>query len=139
MALPIRVEAGKNVPIYRQIHDQLKDLIYSNQLPSGTPLPSIRALAQDLGCSVITTRRAYQDLESEGLIVTQQGRGTFVAEVEDPRRESHRQETLRQTLQEAIDHGLRMDFSIREIRAYFEEGLKHAGSPHHRKQEEDKR
>lgn len=128
MALPIRVEASKSIPIYRQIYDQLKELIYSGLLPSGTSLPSIRALAQDLGCSVITTRRAYQDLESEGLIVTQRGRGTFVAEVEDPKRESHRRETMRQTLRDAIDQGLRMDFSPEEIRAYFEEELRQSDS-----------
>lgn len=124
MDLPIRVEASKSIPIYRQIYDQLKDLIYSGLLPSGTSLPSIRALAQNLGCSVITTRRAYQDLESEGLIVTQRGRGTFVAEVEDPKRESHRQNTMRQTLRDAIDQGLRMDFSPQELRTYFEEELR---------------
>jgi GntR family transcriptional regulator len=128
MALPIRLDAGKSAPIYRQIHDQLRDLIYSGHLPPGTPLPSIRALAQDLGCSVITTRRAYQDLESEGLILTQQGRGTFVAKVDDPKREAHRREHLCQAFADAIEQGIRMDFSLQEIRMHFEEVLQRSQS-----------
>ncbi len=69
-----------NQPIYEQIVSQIKRRIVSGELAPGEALPSIRALAKDLRISVITTKRAYEELEREGLIVTAAGRGSFVAE-----------------------------------------------------------
>lgn len=69
-----------NQPIYEQIVAQIKRRIVSGELAPGEMLPSIRALAKDLRISVITTKRAYEELEREGLIVTAAGRGSFVAE-----------------------------------------------------------
>ena len=66
-------------PIYAQITRQIKQLILSGQLHEGDALPSIRLLAKELRISVITTKRAYEDLEAAGFIVTQPGRGSFVA------------------------------------------------------------
>ena len=66
-------------PIYEQIYSQIKAQILSGALREGELLPSIRALAKDLRISVITTKRAYEDLEAEGFLVTQPGRGSFVA------------------------------------------------------------
>lgn len=66
-------------PIYEQISSQVKEAILSGNLAAGQQLPSIRALAGDLHVSVITTKRAYSDLESLGFIETVQGRGSFVA------------------------------------------------------------
>ncbi|ADK67405.1 transcriptional regulator, GntR family [Olsenella uli DSM 7084] len=66
-------------PIYEQISSQVKEAILSGDLAAGQQLPSIRALAGDLHVSVITTKRAYSDLESLGFIETVQGRGSFVA------------------------------------------------------------
>ncbi len=65
-------------PIYEQIKEQIKEAILSDELKEGDTLPSIRQLARDLKISVITTTRAYTDLEQEGFIVIQQGRGCFV-------------------------------------------------------------
>ncbi|NLK40040.1 MAG: GntR family transcriptional regulator [Clostridiales bacterium] len=65
-------------PIYEQIKEQIKESIYSNELKEGEMLPSIRQLAKDLKISVITTTRAYNDLEQEGLISSVQGKGFFV-------------------------------------------------------------
>lgn len=67
-------------PIYEQITSQVKAQILSGTLAAGAKLPSIRALASDLGVSVITTKRAYADLEQLGFICTVQGKGCFVAE-----------------------------------------------------------
>lgn len=67
------------VPIYEQISTQIKGLILTGRLKEGEPLPSMRTLAQDLRVSVITTKRAYEQLESEGLIESYTGRGSFVA------------------------------------------------------------
>lgn len=66
-------------PIYEQIAQQIKSAILSGELAEGQMLPSIRALANDLRISVITTKRAYADLEEAGFVTTVQGKGTFVA------------------------------------------------------------
>jgi len=67
-------------PIYEQITVQLKEAILANKLQAGDALPSIRALAKDLKISVMTTKRAYADLERDGFIETVAGKGSFVTE-----------------------------------------------------------
>lgn len=67
-------------PIYEQIYDQIKNQILTGELVEDHALPSIRALASDLRISVITTKRAYDDLERDGFIVTVPGKGSYVAE-----------------------------------------------------------
>lgn len=78
MNLIISNTSGK--PIYEQIVSQIKRQLVSGELAPGEMLPSIRSLAKDLRISVITTKRAYDELEREGLIVTAAGKGSFVAE-----------------------------------------------------------
>ena len=78
MDIIIRNAGGQ--PIYEQIMEQIKAQIVSGALQTGEALPSIRMLAKDLRISVITTKRAYDELEREGYIVTAPGRGSFVAE-----------------------------------------------------------
>lgn len=67
-------------PIYQQIYDQIKAAILSGELREGDMLPSIRALAKDLRISVITTKRAYEELEQGGYIYTAAGKGCFVSQ-----------------------------------------------------------
>ena len=69
-----------NQPIYEQICQQIKAQIIAGQLTPGEPLPSIRGLAKDLKISVITTKRAYDELEAQGFVHTVAGKGSFVAE-----------------------------------------------------------
>lgn len=78
MNILIRTAGG--VPIYEQIFTQLRDEICSGALSPGEALPSIRSLARDLRVSVITTKRAYEELERAGYVVTVAGKGSFVAE-----------------------------------------------------------
>ncbi|WP_143316111.1 GntR family transcriptional regulator [Clostridium sp. HBUAS56017] len=66
-------------PLYQQIKEQIKSAIISGELKEGEALPSIRALANDLRVSVLTTRRVYSELEEEGFIITKAGKGSFVA------------------------------------------------------------
>lgn len=66
-------------PLYQQIEDQIKAAILNGELKEGELLPSIRALANDLHVSVLTTRRVYDELEAEGFIITKVGKGSFVA------------------------------------------------------------
>jgi len=76
--LKIIVSNRSGVPIYEQIKEQIKEAIFSGELKEDELLPSIRQLARDLKISVITTTRAYSDLEQEGFVVQMQGRGCYV-------------------------------------------------------------
>lgn len=78
--MQLYIDNRSGAPIYDQIYSQIKDAILSGQVTEGEALPSIRALAKDLRISVITTKRAYDELESEGFIYTLPGKGCFVAE-----------------------------------------------------------
>ena len=77
MDIVLRNTSG--APIYEQIAAQIKDQIVDGTLEPGQPLPSIRGLAKDLRISVITTKRAYDELEQEGFLYTVAGKGSFVA------------------------------------------------------------
>lgn len=77
--MTILINNHSGVPIYDQIFTQVKNQIISGALPEGEALPSIRALAKDLRISVITTKRAYDELESAGFIYTLPGKGSFVS------------------------------------------------------------
>lgn len=77
--LDIIIANGSSEPIYEQIARQVKAAIMAGELAEGDALPSIRALANDLRISVITTKRAYAELEEAGFIDTVQGKGSFVA------------------------------------------------------------
>lgn len=78
--MQLYIDNRSGAPIYDQIYSQIKDAILSGQVTEGEALPSIRVLAKDLRISVITTKRAYDELESEGFIYTLPGKGCFVAE-----------------------------------------------------------
>ncbi|GAK05354.1 transcriptional regulator, GntR family [Geomicrobium sp. JCM 19037] len=124
MKLPVEVNEQSQEPIYHQIEEQIKALIVSGSIPAGTALPSIRALAADLGCSVITTRRAYQNLEQHGYIKTQRGKGTFVQEVDVNERDSMKEKTVTEALQRAIRTANQHDYTEEELRKLFERVLR---------------
>ncbi len=73
------IDNKSGLPIYDQIYSQIKAEIISGQVKENEPLPSIRSLAKDLRISVITTKRAYEELEREGFIYTVPAKGSFVA------------------------------------------------------------
>ena len=77
--MTILIDNRSGVPIYNQICQQIRSAILGGELEADAPLPSIRNLAKDLRISVITTKRAYEELEREGLIYTVAGVGCFVA------------------------------------------------------------
>lgn len=78
--MEILISNASGLPIYEQITTQIKQKILSGELAAGEALPSIRALAKDLRISVITTKRAYDELEAQGFLTTVAGKGCFVAE-----------------------------------------------------------
>jgi GntR family transcriptional regulator len=91
-------------PMYLQIMEQVRRKVAVGDWPAGAEIPSIRQLAADLSVSVITVKRAYQELEQEGLIVTQQGRGSFVSHNPAPGA-AQWEEQLTQALQQAAQLG----------------------------------
>ncbi len=74
----IIISNASSVPIYEQIKEQIRSAIINGEINEGEMLPSIRNLAHDLKISVITTMRAYNDLEAEGFVVSAQGKGCYV-------------------------------------------------------------
>ncbi len=72
------IDAAGNKPMYEQVKDGIKEAILNGELKANQLMPSVRQLAADLNVSMITTKRAYSDLETEGLIYTVAGKGTFV-------------------------------------------------------------
>lgn len=121
--VPLQISMDDPEPMYRQIESQLKDFILGGQLSAGTKLPSVRALARDLACSVITTRRAYQDLENEGLISTRQGMGTVVAELAEEKRVVRRRESILSAFREVVMAARRLGLTEEEVRHVFKEAL----------------
>lgn len=77
--MKIIIKNSSDIPLYQQIKDQIKDSILKEELVEGDSLPSIRAFANDLQVSVLTIRRVYSELESEGFVISQAGLGTFVS------------------------------------------------------------
>ncbi|MEK4566552.1 GntR family transcriptional regulator [Alkalihalobacillus sp. FSL R5-0424] len=124
MKLPIHLDESSRSPIYYQIEEQLKALIISGHLEQGASLPSIRALSKDLACSVITTKRAYHNLEEKGLIRTLQGKGTFVAEVDTSAKQTAKEETVAKGLKQAIQTGRQHNYSDKELVTLFTNLLK---------------
>lgn len=93
---------NSGVPIYQQIADQLRADILAGKLKEGDYLPSIRSLAKDLKISVITTMKAYEQLEAEGLVTASQGKGFYVnAQDSEMLKEQHIRK-VEESLMEAI-------------------------------------
>lgn len=86
----MKLSQNSGIPIYQQISEQLKEEILAGKLAQGEYLPSIRSLAKDLKISVITTMKAYEQLEEEGLVTAVQGKGFYVnAQDSEMLREQH--------------------------------------------------
>lgn len=103
-------------PIYEQIVRQIKGQIIAGELAEGEPLPSIRKLAHELQISVITTKRAYEELEKEGLIDTVGGKGTFVASQNQEFMREKRMKLVESKLSEALSDARMLGVSYEELR-----------------------
>lgn len=103
------------VPIYEQIKEQIKASILSGELSEGTPLPSLRQLARDLQVSLVTTTRAYSELELEGFVQTMPGKGVYVKKIDDAFvRDKYLKET-EEVLATAIQRGKLAGLSIDDL------------------------
>jgi GntR family transcriptional regulator len=101
-------------PMYLQIMDQIKQKIYTGDWPAGQALPSIRELSATTKVSVITVKRAYTELEEQGVIVTQAGRGSFVAE-SAAQDDSFRQQELQKQLESLLKSARLMAISDNDL------------------------
>ena len=113
--MDIIISNSGGVPIYDQITRQMKGLILRGELKEGEALPSMRLLARELRISVITTKRAYEELEREGFITTVPGKGCFVAP-QDP--ELAREDALRRAeehLSQAVDVAKTAGLTLAEL------------------------
>lgn len=122
----IVISNRSDVPIYNQIYQQMRGAIVRGELLAAEPLPSIRSLARDLQVSVITTKRAYEELERDGYIETVAGKGSFVApqnaELLREKRINLIEEKLAVVIQEARTLGLGLQELQNIIRLLYEEG-----------------
>jgi GntR family transcriptional regulator len=110
-------------PYYKQITDQLRSAILTERITADTVLPSVRELASQIGVSVITVKRAYSDLEKEGLLFTRPGIGTFVSSVaKEEVMELHTEEVLERFLK-TIAYAKNNGIDENAIRTVFEKAL----------------
>ena len=120
----INISNSSGQPIYEQIVQQIKSLIILGKLNEGDPLPSMRLLAKELRISVITTKRAYEELEREGFIVSITGKGSFVAEKnQEFIREAHLkkiEEKFEEILDDAKLCGIELDELMEILRLQYE-------------------
>ena len=113
--MEIFISNTSDKPLYEQITAQIKNLILNGALKEGDALPSMRILAKELRISVITTKRAYEELEREGFIVAQSGKGSYVAarNVELIREENYRR--IEQQLLTAVNLARLSEISLDEM------------------------
>ncbi len=113
MNLIISNSSGR--PIYEQITAQIKNSIISGELQEGEALPSMRALAKDLHISVITTKRAYEDLERDGFVVTVASKGCFVAPRNLELMREEQRKKVESALQQAVDQAKMASITLSEL------------------------
>lgn len=116
----IIISNSTGAPIYEQIYSQIKGLILSSVLKEGDPLPSMRALAQDLRISVITTKRAYEMLETDGLIESYTGKGSFVAAQNPELVKEQNLREIEQSLEKAASLAKQSGIELRELKEILE-------------------
>lgn len=121
--MDITVSANNPVPLYQQIVHQVRAKVLTGELKAGDPLPSIRQLASQLIASVITTKRAYSELEAEGLIVTRAGLGTFVANLDPETIVGLKREVVMEHLEEGVRVARQLEFVDDEINRLFRQAL----------------
>lgn len=101
--MEIIISSNTSKPIYEQITSQIKGMIMSGKLKAGEPIPSMRALAKSIKVSVITVQKAYEDLQKEGFIETNVGRGSFVSAKNKDFFQEQRQCIIEEHLQKAVN------------------------------------
>ena len=113
--MDIIISNSSGVPIYEQIEEQIKSQIMTGELKAGDDLPSMRALAKDLKISVITTKRAYEDLERDGYIESVIGKGSFVKGVNNEIMKEKMLFAVEECLEKAVDKAVLGKVTLEEM------------------------
>ena len=114
--MDIILNNSSGIPIYEQIEEQIKSQIMTGELKEGEALPSMRVLARDLKISIITTKRAYEDLEKDGFIVSITGKGSFVNGINSDLVKENMMAAIEEHLDKAIDKAILGKVSIEELK-----------------------
>ncbi|MCI5643732.1 GntR family transcriptional regulator [Peptoniphilus sp. SGI.035] len=111
---------GSAVPLYEQIKNAIKENILKNFVAAGEQLPSVRSLSKDLKVSILTVKKAYDELEAEGFVESRQGLGTFVSIKDSEVKREELQKNLENHLQEAINLSAELKLDKKTIIELFE-------------------
>jgi GntR family transcriptional regulator len=122
--MKITIDPESSVPIYIQIEDSIHSLIAAGQLQPGQQLPTIRELAADIRVNLNTVARAYIELDREGVISTQRGKGTFVSGKPDETQiAKKRLKLLHSIINTALEEAHKLGYSVKETKIAFEEEI----------------
>lgn len=111
---------GSAIPLYEQIKNAIKENILKNKVSEGEQLPSVRTLSKDLKVSILTVKKAYDELEEEGFVESRQGLGTFVAAKDSEVKREELQKKLEEHLQEAINLSIQLNLDKKTVLELFE-------------------
>lgn len=124
--MQIIISNNAKEPIYQQIYEQIKKQILTNQLKPSEALPSMRTLAKHLNVSLITTKRAYEELEKDGFIYSVVGKGSFVSELNKEMILERKRQIIEEQLMAAMKNGKEIGLGLEEmlelVRWLYEEG-----------------
>ena len=109
------ISNSSSVPIYEQIKNSIIEQIMNDELKEDEAIPSIRNLAQDIKISVMTIKKAYDELEREGYIISRQGKGTFVAPKNTELAKDKAQKDIEEYISKIVDISSKFDISKKEI------------------------
>lgn len=113
--MDIIISNSSGVPIYEQIEEQIKSQIMTGELVGGDALPSMRVLAKDLKISIITTKRAYEDLERDGFITSVTGKGSFVKGINSDMVKENMMFAIQELLETAVDKAILGKITYEEL------------------------
>ena len=116
--MQLLISNSSKEPIYAQIKDQIKQKVLAGELREGDALPSMRQLAKDLHISVITTKRAYEELEKEGYIYSIIGKGSFIAEQNVDMIKEKKLTATEEMLLEVIANSKEIGLSLKELKEW---------------------
>jgi len=120
----IPISNSDSRPLYEQIFEGVKEKIFKGELSPGDPLPSIRQLAQELKISVITTKRAYFELEQQGLIITRPGKGSFIADYDVEEMANINLSEIKSQIRDIIIDAKKTGVSQKDLKGIFYDVLK---------------